>query len=408
MGKKIIYIIALSVTPLFLSAQEGCTDPLANNFDPAATVNNGTCMYDLTSYTPQEITNLSSPLLNENSGLIYFDGYIWTINDGGNSSSIYQLDTLGNLIREIHVSNAQNVDWEAISQNSTEIFIGDFGNNSGARQNLCIYSIDKLEIQDPFLTDISAEKRYFVYEDQIEFTWSTNGHNYDCEAFITLEDSLYLFSKNWIDEHTKLYCLPISWADTATAVLIDSLHVDGLITDASIDDNSGNLMLLGYKNNGGNLYSSFVWMLWGYSGHDFFDGNKRRIEIGSMLNVGQTEGLAMENSTKGYISSEQISSIVTIPPKLLKFDFNQYLTNGSLLFNEIDSNSAFNVYPNPVHGKLKLKEHGGSYWIYSFSSKTFVDTGNVRDNQVDVSRLKPGVYLIKSGGISKRFIRSTN
>ena len=371
-----------------------------------ASINNGSCTYDLTSYTPQEITNLSSPLLNENSGLIYFNGHLWTINDGGNPSFIYQLDTLGNLIREISIANAQNIDWEAISQNSTHVFIGDFGNNSGSRQNLCIYSINKLEIQDTLITEINAEKRYFNYEDQTEFIWSTNGHNYDCEAFISLEDSLYLFSKNWLDEHTKLYCLPVSWTDTATAILMDSFYVDGLITDASIHTYSGNLFLLGYKNNGGNLYTSFVWNLWDYFGRDFFTGHKRRIEIGSMFSVGQTEGIAVQNSTNGYLSSEQISSVITIDPKLLKFDFNQYLTNGTAHLIEMNSNSALYVYPNPVNEKLKLEGHGEHYWIYSFSSKTLVYKGLVIKSEVDVSQLKPGVYLIQSGGGTRRFVRS--
>ena len=408
MGKKAIYISVVCVIPLLLTGQEGCTDPLANNFSPTAITNDGSCTYDLTSYTPQEITDLSSPLLNENSGLVYFNESIWTINDGGNASSVYQLDTLGNLIREIEITNAQNTDWEAISHNNTQLFIGDFGNNSGSRQNLCIYSIDKLEIQDSSLTEIQAEKRFFTYEDQSQFNWSTNGHNYDCEAFIAREDSLYLFSKNWLDEHTKAYSLPVSWTDTATAILKDSLFVDGLITDASIDNNSGNILLLGYKNNGGNLYTSFVWILWDYSGRDYFSGNKRRIEIGSMFDVGQTEGIALINEKKGYISSEQISSVITIDPKLLKFDFDQYLTNNTVNLSGINSEPEFYAYPNPVAEKLKLEGHGERYWVYSLSSKTIVDTGLVIENEVDVSGLKPGLYLLRSGGLLKRFIRATN
>ena len=406
MGKKGIYISVLCFIPLLLIGQEGCTDPLANNFSPTAIVNDGSCTYDLSSYTPQEITGLSSPLLNENSGLVYFNESIWTINDGGNANSVYQLDTLGNLIREIVITNAQNTDWEAISHNNTHLFIGDFGNNSGSRQNLCIYSIDKQEIQDTSLTETQAIKRFFTYEDQTEFSWSTNGHNYDCEAFIAKEDSLYLFSKNWLDEYTKVYCLPVLWTDTALAILKDSLFVDGLITDASIDNDSGNIMLLGYKNNGGNLYTSFVWMLWDYFGTDYFTGNKRRIEIGSMFIVGQTEGICMINATNGYISSEQISSIITIDPKLLKFDFAQYITNNTASLLEIYSEPELYVYPNPAAEKLKLEGHGECYWIYSFSSKSLVINGFLLENEIDISGLKPGMYLLCSGGLSRRFIRS--
>ena len=83
--------------------------------------------------------------------------------DGGNSNSIYELDTLGNLIREISVIGASNVDWEGLSQNDEHIYIGDFGNNSGSRSDLCIYELDKAQIIDPNVTEIVAVKKSFVY-----------------------------------------------------------------------------------------------------------------------------------------------------------------------------------------------------------------------------------------------------
>ena len=89
-------------------------------------------------------------------------------------------------------------------------------------------------------------------------------------------------------------------------------------------------MLLGYKNNGANFYTSFIWMLWDYNANDFFSGNKRRIEIGTMLSLGQTEGIALKGNASGFVSSEEISSVITIPPKLLKFDFSEYF-NGEAL-----------------------------------------------------------------------------
>ena len=152
MVKQIIHISVLFFIPLVCYTQQGCTDPLANNYIPSATINDGSCEYDLTNHTMNFVADLVSPTLNENSGIIFFNGHLFTINDGGNSNSIFEMDTLGTIIREITVTNAVNVDWEGIGQNSQSVFIGDFGNNSGSREDLCIYEISKQDIEDSQVT----------------------------------------------------------------------------------------------------------------------------------------------------------------------------------------------------------------------------------------------------------------
>ena len=401
MVKQIIHISVLFFFSLVCHGQQGCTDPFANNYIPSATINDGSCEYDLTSYTLNLVTDLS-PTINENSGIIFFNGHLFTINDGGNPNSIFETDTLGTIIREISVTNAVNVDWEAIGQNSQSIFIGDFGNNSGSREDLCIYEISKQAIQDPQTTEVSAICRFFRFEDQFNFNWAANAHNFDCEAFIATEDSLYLFSKNWLNEETKLYKLPTIWSDTSVAILSPGFNVDGLITDATFDPISGRVMLLGYKNNGGNLYTSFIWLLWDYQGSFFFSGNKRRIEIGSMFTLGQTEGIALYNGTNGYVSSEQISSVITIPPKLFKFDFSQYLEPELLDISLVDSFPTL-VYPNPGHSYVTIHGKKGTYSIYEYPSMRFVSSGKSESNRIDISGLNPGAYLIYLEGVIYKF-----
>ena len=369
---------------------------------PFATINDGSCEYDLTSHTMNLVTDLVSPTLNENSGIIFFNGHLFTINDGGNSNSIFELDTLGNIIREITVTNAINVDWEGISQNSQSVFIGDFGNNSGSREDLCIYEISKQDIEDSQVTEVSAIRRSFKFEDQLDFNWASNAHNFDCEALISTEDSIYLFSKNWLNEETKLYKLPIAWSDTAVAILSTGFNVDGLITDATFDPISERVMLLGYKNNGGNLYTSFIWILWDYQDSFFFSGNKRRIEIGSMFTLGQTEGIALYNGTNGYVSSEQISSVITIPPKLFNFDFSQYLEPESIGHRYGNSFPSL-VYPNPGHSYITIHGKKGTYSIYEYPSMRFVSSGKNESNRIDISGLNAGTYLIEIEGVIYKF-----
>lgn len=387
--------------------QQGCTDPLANNYMPSATINDGSCEYDLTNHTMNLVTDLFSPTLNENSGIIFFNGHLFSINDGGNSSSIFEMDTMGSIIREITVTNAINVDWEAISHNSQSIFVGDFGNNSGSREDLCIYEISKQDIQDSQATEVTAIRRPFRFEDQLDFNWASNAHNFDCEALISTEDSIYLFSKNWLNEETKLYILPAAWSDTAVAILSAGFNVDGLITDATSDSISGRIMLLGYKNNGGNLYTSFIWMFWDYQGSFLFSGNKRRIEIGSMFTLGQTEGIALYNSTNGYVSSEQISSVITIPPKLFKFDFSEYLGQEVLGFDHTMQQPVL-IYPNPGLSFITIEERTGTYCIYEYPNMRLVEFGKKESNRLDISGLKTGTYLIELEGVMFKFKKGSH
>ncbi len=302
-------------------SQWGCTDPQATNYDANATINDGSCIYSPTNYTLSLVNNLND-VLQENSGLIRVGNFLYTFNDSGSGAIIYELDTLGIVLRTITISGATNVDWEAITSNSTHVFIGDVGNNNGNRHDLCLYRFLKSDLH---LDTIQAEKLPFYWSDQTQFTSLPNANNYDCEAIVADADSITLYSKNWVDLNTRRYRLPSFWIDTLAAQLMDSFAVDGLITDACVDTVMNRSYLLGYKNNGSNFYTSFVWCLWDYQDQHVFSGNRRRIEVGNVLNLAQTEGITLNASNKGYISSEKVASVITIAPKLFEFDFTQYV-----------------------------------------------------------------------------------
>ena len=137
MGYKIILIVLIALPFSFLS-QWGCTDPQAINYDGNASMNDGSCIYSPTNYTLNLVNNLSD-VLQENSGLIRVGDFLYTFNDSGSGAVIYELDTLGMVLRTIPISGATNVDWEAITANATHVFIGDVGNNNGNRHDLCLY-----------------------------------------------------------------------------------------------------------------------------------------------------------------------------------------------------------------------------------------------------------------------------
>jgi hypothetical protein len=267
------------------------------------------------------VTTLQSPLL-ESSGLAFFGGELWSHNDSGNSNEIFQVSRInGGVTKTVSITNASNVDWEDMAENETHLFIGDFGNNNGNRTDLTIYKVSKSSILSS--NSATAERITFRYEDQTNFASLPNNNNFDCEAFFFANDSLYLFSKNWVDNQTRWYSLPSQPGDYV-AKLRGSFNVQGLITAADINTLTGDIVLLGYTN-AGFATQSFVWLLSGYPGFDIFQGKRNRINLGSPLNLSQTEGIYLFENNSGLISAERIqSSGFVLPGRLIPFDFRNY------------------------------------------------------------------------------------
>ena len=320
--RQFTLLISILFSPI-IYGQFGCTDSQATNFNASASINDGSCLYNPTNYSLNLVANLSDTL-SENSGLVWADGKLYTFNDSGSGTKVYEVMANGAIIRTIHIANSTNVDWEAMTSDSTYFYIGDFGNNNGNRTDLCIYRLLKSEIINNTIDTVIAEKMNFKWDDQLDFTSAYNANDFDCEAFYATEDSLFLFSKNWVDLQTKCYGLPNYWTDTLNAAILSQFDVDGLLTDACIDKVNNRTYLLGYKNNGNNFYTSFIWCLWDHASNFIFSGNKRRIEIGNVLTVSQTEGIIVSDNGTGYVSSEKVVNIITIPAKLFTFNFTPY------------------------------------------------------------------------------------
>ena len=282
-----------------LYAQSGCTDPQAENYEATADQNDGSCTYASTIYQPSFLATLP-PTLNECSGLAYFNGQLWAHNDGGNEAALYQLDTLtGAVLRQVNINGATNTDWEDIAQSATHLFIGDIGNNLGNRTNLRVYRIAKADLINDV---VSAEIITFSYADQTDFDAAPQANNYDAEALAFANDSLHLFTKNWLDKKTRHYVLPAKPGDYALSPR-QSFDVNGLITAAAIYRDSVG-MLLGYDLDNGAV---FGWLLFDFPTGRPLAGNKRRLELGLVFTLSQAEALTFRDRTTGYLGSEQAS-----------------------------------------------------------------------------------------------------
>ncbi len=330
-----------------LRGQEGCTDPQAINFDPGATQNDGSCLYGATQYQMEQRATLPE-ILEEASGAAYLDGEFWTLNDGGNPNEIYRIDTLtGEVLQTVLVGALENEDWEDMAQNDTHLFVGDFGNNPGNRMDLQIGQIDRSNLGNLI---VSAQIINFSYSDQTDFTERFNDNDYDCEAFFFYQDSLHLFTKNWVDEKTRHYTLPAT-PGTHVAQLRETFDSEGLITGAAIDEEKGTISLLGYTPSGVN----FMWLLFDYPSHHFFSGNIRKINLGTGLTNSQTEGIIFTENGAGFVVSENFNFL---PPRLLRFNTEQWIGDITTDVNDpilIDETLNLKIYPLPFGDQMTLK-----------------------------------------------------
>jgi len=245
------------------------------------------------------LTSLDNDL-NESSGLLVIDGILWSHNDSGDDAKIYSIpEDEPDIDEKVNLTNATNVDWEDIAQDGTHFYVGDFGNNSGERQDLVIYKAPKSILPE----DTETEAIRFIFSDQNSFDNQTNMHNYDCEAMITQGDHIYVYSKNHVDKKTKLYQIPKT-PGVHIAQMIDEFDTDGLVTGADFDQNSNTLCLLGY-NKSGTTFDSFVWIFYDFTDNDFFNGKSKRIDLPIKS---QVEAIASKGDGTFLISSENESS----------------------------------------------------------------------------------------------------
>ncbi|MEP7109322.1 MAG: hypothetical protein ABI760_15115 [Ferruginibacter sp.] len=320
----------------------GCKDPLANNYNPAATVNNGSCTYDITYYEPPIKVNPISDTLVESSGLQMAGNFLWSFNDGGGAAAIYRIDTVSNMVlQKVNLSGADNIDWEDIAFDGNNFYVGDFGNNAnGARTDLKIYKFPLSAIPDyvsnPVATIPAGQIAIinFSYNNQQQPPLSAvnNKTKFDCEAMIVDGGKIHLFTKNWIDLTTTHYEINGVTAGTYIADSLETLATNYLVTGADKANGQKIVALLGYKNSGS--ASHYLHLLTDYNGRNYFNGNKRRIDLPNVLVMGQAEGICFRTGTYGYISNEKFIPL-SISQKLRSFDISNFVSAVAATYNFI-------------------------------------------------------------------------
>lgn len=268
--------------------------------------------------TVQIIQTLPS-VINESSGIISLNGNIWTHNDSGDDPIIYEMSIeSGEILKKVEFQNATARDWEDIAQDSHFVYVCDMGNNAGKRQDLAIYKSSKAELSNES-GQAEAYKLNITYPDRVDFKPQAYKHNFDCEAILALEDSLYIFSKNHLDKHCRFYTASKTLKNQVLH-LKDRFDTKGMVTGAAFNDEDKTLALLGYNLDPavGN-FGPFVWLFWDYPNHDFFKGKSKRI---NMPVIAQSEGITYWKEGKFLISTEKSRMM---KGKLMVFDAKKWI-----------------------------------------------------------------------------------
>jgi len=374
----------------FSYAQSGCTDPAANNYNPTAVINDGSCVYGTTTNNPV-LRGVMNSIITESSGVVWTDGKLWTHNDSGNPAEIYSIDTTnGQTLQTVVIDNYPNVDWEDITADSAYIYVSDCGNNNGSRRDQKVLKIAKSSIGAATTVHVNAQAINISYTDQTSYTPSST-NNFDCESIISIKDSLYIFTKDRGDLAARVYKMPKA-PGTYALTPYTSFATNGLITGADYNPVTKEIVLIGYQQ--GHL-NSFLWILNDFKGDMFFSGNKRKILIGNGQEW-QTEGVCYIDSNRFFISCESAGI----------FNASLFVTNNTWKgvkangINKLNLNYV-NVYPNPSAGMLHVVNMStkGTYALTNMQGKCMqqghVNAGNT---DVNISKLPPAMYEINIAG----------
>ena len=335
---------------------------------------------------PVYSVQLPSELL-ETSGITRFEQGLVAHNDNSDEQ-LYVIDTLnGNILQIFTLNGTSNFDWEEITQDSLYLYVGDFGNNAGNRTDLNILRIEKSSLLEgtPAIDTIA-----FAYEDQTDFTPSNQNTAFDCEAFISGTDSLFLFTKNWNNLSTVCYSVP-KVPGNYLAQRKDSSAVNGLITGATYLPNKRLIILSGYSS----LLQPFMYLLFDFEGTDFFSSFQQKIN--PSLNFHQVEGVYTSNGIDVYLTNEYFSqSFITNQQKLHKFDLTPVLGE-YLSGNNINSESSeIRIFPNPARDLVHIESPNKSLCLEMRNSegKVVIKSRIRSQSDLDVSDLPNGRYFI--------------
>ena len=208
---------------------------------------------------------------------------LWVLEDSGNNNHLYGLDLDGEIVKDITISNAKNIDWEDLTSDSKgNIYIGDFGNNNKDRTQFTIY-----KITNPKNTSTTLNASI------IHFTLPENLKSLNFESFFLHKGFFYIFSKD--SKICNLIKVP-NKTGNHIAIHISEINLKGKhnkVTSADISNDGNTVVLLNHNK---------LWKLTNYTSDDFFSGTIKALKFD---HDSQKEGINFINDNQVLITDER-------------------------------------------------------------------------------------------------------
>ena len=267
-----------------------------------AATSNIDCSFPAMIFAAPPTAIFDSRDIDESSGIVMsrqYPGIFWTHNDSGDLPRLFAVRANGQLVAQVRVKGAKNIDWEDIANDDQgHLYICDIGNNMNRRRELTIYIIDE---PNPF-TETSAlvtQRIDYHYPDQPRFP-DLEKFNFDAEACFWGSGSLYILTKHRSDLHTQLYRLNLfSRESPQTAILIAEYDIRGMVTGADLSPDGRRLAVLTYKK---------IHLFDKPNDHDnYLLGRHKEINI----QFGQAEGICFDGET--LVITNEEGQLLRIP-----------------------------------------------------------------------------------------------
>ncbi len=250
---------------------------------------------DLIATLPDDIT--------ESSGIVTINNKLYTHNDTRGNAQLYQLTKDGRMESKTTFDSINVRDWEDITVDQTHVYIADIGNNLGNKTDLKIYKLPIAEIEN---ATAQYEVIEFSFADQTDFSNTVlNQTAYDVEAITSLDNYLYLFTKDWLAGNTRVYQLS-KQPGVYNLDPIATIDIQGLVTGATTSP-EGDIIISGYNS----TLLPFVARIQFASDRTPSLTDKKNL-INYLGNPSQIEGITyfgmIDNQPTYYLTSEQYST----------------------------------------------------------------------------------------------------
>ena len=200
-------------------------------------------------YSAEIVSKIVLPkIINETSGLEFYNNNFITHNDSGGEPSLYVFNEEGEIVETIGLNKnpdfeIENNDWEDITNDNKYFFVADTGNNFGNRDNL---NIIRVSIGANLMVDGIIK---ISYSDQESF-FPRPKHKYDAEAIIIIDDKIALFSKDRENLNTDLYLVDKDQNGQQILTSKFNYTVGSLITGGDYNKENSLLALVSYNSKG--------------------------------------------------------------------------------------------------------------------------------------------------------------